>query len=115
MSYENLLEAFLSTQPILTQKQQRARFASIQFNFEFGFFIAKNMAESIANEAMGMGFTVWGNIDSSSAFLYGAGLVDQIQFTDIINWLRNSATQGQKINVGIHNPSEQMKLVQIDV
>jgi hypothetical protein len=110
-----LLDICLSAMPTATQIQQKARFASVSANFEFGLFVPKPAAERLAGESMQKGFTVWGNIDSASAFLYGAGMVGRKEFTPIMTWLRNAATPGQKIQVGIHNTNEPMKLILIAV
>lgn len=110
-----LLDMCLSAMPMATQVQQKARFASLPANFEFGLFVPKPAAERLAGESMQKGFTVWGNIDSTSAFLYGAGMVGREEFTPLMTWLRNAATSGQKIQVGIHNPGEPMKLILIAV
>jgi len=110
-----LLDMFLSTMPTSTQAQQKTRFASVTANFEFALFVPMQAAEQLAGEAMQKGFTVWVNIDDNSAFLYGAGIVGKEAFTPVMNWIRNSAKPGQKINVGIHNIGEPMKLIVVEV
>lgn len=110
-----LLDMCLSAMPMATRIQQKARFTSVSANFEFGLFVPKQSAERLAGESMQKGFTVWGNIDSTSAFLYGAGMVGREEFTSMMTWLRNAAAPGQKIQVGIHNPNEPMKLIVIAV
>lgn len=110
-----LLDQFLSHMPMSTQTQQRARFASVAASFEFGLFVPMQSANRLAGEAMQRGFTVWGNIDSTSAFLYGAGLVGQEEFTGVVGWLRGAAVPGQKAMLAIHNPGEPMMVVVLDV
>ncbi|MDD5370269.1 MAG: hypothetical protein PHQ40_14395 [Anaerolineaceae bacterium] len=110
-----MLDVYLSAMPGATQLQQKARFAAVAANFEFGVFISMQAAEQLAGEAIQKGFTVWGNIDATSAFLYGAGVVGQDDFPPVMAWLRNIATTGQKIQVGIHNPGEPIKLIEIAV
>jgi hypothetical protein len=110
-----LLNVYLSAMPTATQVQQKARFAGVAANLEFGLFVPMHTAERLAGEAMQKGFTVWGNIDATSAFLYGAGLVDQDEFTPVMTWLRNAATPNQKIQVGIHNSGEPLKLIEVAV
>ena len=106
-----LLESFLSVMPVETQKQQKARFASVLANFEFQLFVPKHAVELLVDEATQKGFTLWVNIDATSAFLCGAGIVSQEEFTTIINWIKDAATPDQKINVGIHNKGESMKQI----
>lgn len=110
-----MLDVYLSSMPKDTQVQQKSRFAAVRANFEFGLFIQMQAAEQIAGEAMQKGFTVWGNVDATSAFLYGAGIIDQDRFVEIMTWLRNAATPGQKIQTAIYNPHEPVKLIEVAV
>jgi hypothetical protein len=110
-----MLAVYLSAMPVATQAQQKARFASVPANFECSLFVANQAAERLAGEAMQKGLTVWVNMDATSTFLYGAGRVGADQFSEVMTWLRNAAEPGQKIQVGIHNPGEPIKLIEIAV
>lgn len=110
-----LLEVCLSAMPTATQVQQRARFAAVAGNLEFGLFVPLPAVDSLASEAMRQGFTVWANADATTAFLYGAGSVTPDAFTTLMNWLRGAATSNQKIQVGIHNEGEPTKLIEVAV
>ena len=110
-----MLEVYLSSMPRETQVQQKARFARVVANFEFGFFVHMQAAERLVGEAMQKGFTVWANVDSTSAFLYGTGMVDQDEVVNVMNWLRTAAVSGQKIQVGIHNLGEPIRFVEISI
>ena len=110
-----LLNIFLSSMPYGTQMQQKERFAQVPANFEFGLFVAMDAADQHVGQAMRNGFTVWANVDASSAFLYGAGMIQPDDFPVIMNWLRNIALPGNKIFAGIHNPGEAMKLIEVSM
>lgn len=112
---ETMLDVYLSAMPAATRAQQKARFAAVAANLEFGLFVPMGSAERLAGEAMDQGFTVWGNIDATSAFLYGAGMVGQDGFTGVMNWLRDAAKPGQKIQVAIHADGEPLKLIEVAV
>jgi hypothetical protein len=112
---DTLLERFLSAMSVETQVQQKARFASVAANFEFGLFVPLREVERLFDEATQKGFTAWANVDATSAFLYGAGIVGQEEFTPIMTWIRNAATPSQKINVGIHNIGEPMQHIVVQV
>jgi hypothetical protein len=110
-----LLQVFLSNMPYSTQTQQKERFARVMTNFEFGLFVSMDDIDRYVAQSMSDGFTVWANVDASSAFLYGAGLIQPDDFTRIMEWLRSIAVPGNIIFTGIHNPGEAMKLIEVKV
>jgi hypothetical protein len=110
-----MLEVYLTTMPVATQVQQKTRFASVSANFEFSAFVYMENAEKLAMEIMKKGFTVWVNSDTSSAFFYGAGMIEPDDFSELSTWLGNAAVPGQNIQFAIHNSGEPIKLIEIAV
>ncbi len=115
MNHLPLLEICLSAMPRNTQIQQGARFTGIRANFEFATWVPLGVAEPIASAAMRKGFTVWGNADSISAHLYGAGIVrDEEAVVEAILWLRSITERGQKGQALVHHARPPHRLIEFD-
>jgi hypothetical protein len=109
-----LLERYLSAMPDSTQIQQRSRFETVEANFEFGTWVPKDNAEQIGSVAMGKAFVVWGNIDATSAFLYGAGIVESGKVAETIVWLRNITAPGEKGHARVFQTGSDERIIEFD-
>jgi len=109
---KTLLETLLSSQPQGTQKQVGDAYHPIPCNFEFAASVAMDITRQRMDEAKRREFVVWCNQDAKSAILYGAGNVEQMNFTDIMNWLKFIGVKGEPVLVHFEG-SEGDKLITI--
>ena len=108
-----LFQVIMSTLPIHIKLKQIKRFSIIHSNFEFSTWVSKNKIEKLALDAMNRGFEVWGNVDSYSAFLYGAGYIIQNDKINTIKWLKKITGKGKSGQILLKLPNTQYQLIEI--
>lgn len=113
MVNKQLLEILLSNYPLETQQKVSANFASVNSNFEFFAWIPKDKTQEIADDANERGFVTWGNIDATSAILYGAGLVSNEAAADTFSWLEKITVPGQECLICQENPGSEPRIISV--
>ncbi len=108
-----LLRVYLTVMPLKIKILQRVHFLWKKSNFEFGIWISLPAIEKISKQARQRGFTIWKNVDSTSGFMYGAGIIDDRFRQDIFNWLSAISLPGSQGQAIIKQAAVNYKLIRI--